>query len=279
MNRPTLDPKRELERWLFLLWANQLADVLEVMTGFRPKTEVEYPAPESEENCKWWHQPLEADRILNAWAGADEPTQRTIGRQIGLAAGLEEPINEDQLKQSYRETIQQAFSAWAAQISQKVQQPLNLVTGAEVDKPELGIDAQVRLNLEGDITARIRLRLGRDLLHWLGQLWPQSEAQEAELPAVPATNRLLEVHPNLRVLLEVELPVKISFGRTHLPLKEVLQLGIGSVVELERSVTDPVELIINNCVIARGEVVVVEGNYGVRIQQIISPEERLRILE
>jgi flagellar motor switch protein FliN len=47
---------------------------------------------------------------------------------------------------------------------------------------------------------------------------------------------------------------------------------------LNRNVSEPVELIVNNCVIARGEVVVIEGNYGVRIQEIVSPNERLRTL-
>ena len=64
-----------------------------------------------------------------------------------------------------------------------------------------------------------------------------------------------------------------------MPLKEVLKLTTGSIVELNRSIVEPVEVIVNNCVIARGEVVVVEGNFGVRIQQVVSRQERLRTLE
>ena len=70
----------------------------------------------------------------------------------------------------------------------------------------------------------------------------------------------------------------MSFGRAQVPLKDVLKLTTGSVVELNRAVSEPVEVIVNNCVIARGEVVVVEGNFGVRIQQVISRQERLRTL-
>jgi flagellar motor switch protein FliN/FliY len=76
----------------------------------------------------------------------------------------------------------------------------------------------------------------------------------------------------------VELPVSVSFGRARVPLKDVLKLTSGSIVELNRSVSDPVEVIVNNCVIARGEVVVVDGNYGIRIQEILSRQERLRTL-
>jgi flagellar motor switch protein FliN/FliY len=78
------------------------------------------------------------------------------------------------------------------------------------------------------------------------------------------------------LLLDVALPITVSFGRTSLQIREVLKLNTGSIVELERFVTDPVEVIVNDCVIARGEVVVVDGNYGVRINQLASREERLR---
>lgn len=80
------------------------------------------------------------------------------------------------------------------------------------------------------------------------------------------------------LLLDVELPVSVSFGRAQIPLKDVLKLTTGAIIELNRSIAEPVEVIVNNCVIARGEVVVVEGNFGVRIQQVISRQERLRTL-
>ena len=82
----------------------------------------------------------------------------------------------------------------------------------------------------------------------------------------------------MELLLDVELPVSISFGKTELPLKEVLKLTTGSIIELNRSVNDPVEILVNHCLIARGEVVVIDGNYGVRIQRIVSGQERLRTL-
>lgn len=72
------------------------------------------------------------------------------------------------------------------------------------------------------------------------------------------------------------MPVSVSFGRTILKLNDAVRLITGSLVELDRSLNDPVELLVNNCVIARGEVVVVEGNYGVRITEIVSQKERLQ---
>ena len=83
---------------------------------------------------------------------------------------------------------------------------------------------------------------------------------------------------NFDLLLDVEMPVTVSFGRAHMPLKDVLKLTTGSILELDRTILEPVEVIVNNCAIARGEVVVVEGNFGVRIQQVISRQERMQSL-
>ena len=70
------------------------------------------------------------------------------------------------------------------------------------------------------------------------------------------------------LLLGVKLPIRVLLGRTQLCLRDVAQLGSGSVVELDCSPNDPVEVIVNDEVIAHGEVVVVSGNYGVRITGI-----------
>jgi flagellar motor switch protein FliN/FliY len=79
----------------------------------------------------------------------------------------------------------------------------------------------------------------------------------------------------LDLLLDVELPVSVSFGKTQVPLQQVLKWTTGSIVELECMVNEPVEVLVNDCVIARGEVVVVDGNYGVRVQEIVSRAQRL----
>ncbi len=81
------------------------------------------------------------------------------------------------------------------------------------------------------------------------------------------------------LLLDVELPVSVSFGRAQLLLKDVIKLTTGSIIELNRSISEPVDVIVNNCVIARGEVVVVEGNFGVRVHEVVSRQERLRTLK
>lgn len=76
---------------------------------------------------------------------------------------------------------------------------------------------------------------------------------------------------NLNLVLDVELSMSLRFGVRQLPLREVLELASGSVVELDRQVDDPVELLLDGRVIARGEAVIVDGNYGLRVTEITEP--------
>jgi flagellar motor switch protein FliN/FliY len=75
--------------------------------------------------------------------------------------------------------------------------------------------------------------------------------------------------PNLSLVLDVPVSLTIELGRCQLPMKEVLQLNAGSVVQLDKSADAPVELSVNGKLIARGEVVVVEDRFGVKITEVI----------
>jgi flagellar motor switch protein FliN len=83
---------------------------------------------------------------------------------------------------------------------------------------------------------------------------------------------------NIEILLDVELPISVSFGGSEMQLRDVLKLGPGSVIELDKSVNDPVLIIVNHKPIAKGEVVMVDGNYGVRVLEVESTADRIRSL-
>jgi flagellar motor switch protein FliN len=87
-----------------------------------------------------------------------------------------------------------------------------------------------------------------------------------------------EENRNLSLLLDIRLNLTVELGRTKLPIKDVLELTRGSIVELERVAGEPVDLFANGKLIARGEVVVIEDNFGLRITSIVSPADRLRSL-
>jgi flagellar motor switch protein FliN/FliY len=80
---------------------------------------------------------------------------------------------------------------------------------------------------------------------------------------------------NFDLLLEVELDASVRFGSCEMELKDLLELGPGDVVELDRHVADPVDLIVGDKIVARGEVVLVNGNFGLRVTEIAEPVRRL----
>jgi flagellar motor switch protein FliN len=87
-----------------------------------------------------------------------------------------------------------------------------------------------------------------------------------------------EAAKNIERLLDVEMNVTVRFGATEVPLREIVNFGIGSMIELDLTIDEPVELLVNNYPFARGEVVVIDGYYGVRVTEINSSEERSRTL-
>ncbi len=80
-------------------------------------------------------------------------------------------------------------------------------------------------------------------------------------------------------LLDIPLIVSVEIGRTRMLIKDLLQLGQGSVIEFEKLVGEPMEVLVNEKLIARGEVVVVNEKFGVRLTDISSPAERLKHLK
>ncbi len=83
------------------------------------------------------------------------------------------------------------------------------------------------------------------------------------------------ISPGVELLLDVELEATLRFGCRELPLGEILDLGPGDVVELDRHVADPVDLIVGDKIVARGEVVLVNGNFGLRVTEVAAPRKRL----
>ena len=78
---------------------------------------------------------------------------------------------------------------------------------------------------------------------------------------------------NLDLLKDIELPVMLRFGSTRMPLEDLIRLNTGSVIEFDGSLNDPIELMVNGRVIARGEAVIVQNSYGIRISEIATPQD------
>src|SRR6185437_8862659 len=77
------------------------------------------------------------------------------------------------------------------------------------------------------------------------------------------------------LLCDIELNASLQFGSREMPLREVLELGPGDVIELDRHVAEPVDLVIGDRIVARGEVVIVSGNFALRVTEVATPQLRL----
>jgi flagellar motor switch protein FliN/FliY len=91
----------------------------------------------------------------------------------------------------------------------------------------------------------------------------------------PAASPAPALSPGIELLLDVELEATLRFGCREMPLGELLDLGPGDVVQLDRHVADPVDLIVGDKIVARGEVVLVNGNFGLRVTEVAAPKKRL----
>ena len=99
------------------------------------------------------------------------------------------------------------------------------------------------------------------------------EAAAAQPSPAPAAHAAMT--PGIELLLDVELEASLRFGCREMPLGQLLDLGPGDVVQLDRHVSDPVDLIVGDKIVARGEVVLVNGNFGLRVVDVAAPRKRL----
>ncbi len=103
-------------------------------------------------------------------------------------------------------------------------------------------------------------------------------AEMPELHSVENTNSNNE-NKNLELILDIPLRVTVELGRSKMVVSELLNLGQGSVIELNKLAGEPMEILVNDKLVARGEAVVVNEKFGVRLTDIISPKERVQQLK
>jgi flagellar motor switch protein FliN/FliY len=118
--------------------------------------------------------------------------------------------------------------------------------------------------------------------------WPAATAERSPFALGSAQSKVfpeltgdvpMTVAPGrLDMILDIPVQVTVELGRSKIPIRNLLQLVQGSVVELDRLAGEPLDVLVNGCLIAQGEVVVVDDKFGIRLTDVISPDERLRRL-
>ena len=127
---------------------------------------------------------------------------------------------------------------------------------------------------------------------WAAAMAEQAEAEAAPQPEAPAQptpavfdnlrSDAVGLSPdaakNLELVMDIPVQLTVELGRTKMPIRNLLQLAQGSVVELHELAGEPLDVFVNGCLVAQGEVVVVNEKFGIRLTDIITPTERLKKL-
>jgi flagellar motor switch protein FliN/FliY len=233
--------------------------------------------PATGHELQWWEQPFPFAPEMLFWVATPRPTWEFAGTLTLKAAGLE-TVETAEARNTWLEILGQSLSGVATAMGQVLGR--EVVCGPGAERPPEAIPqlcAIVELNFGDTILPPVWLGIAPKLAAAICNPTAGAEPETSGGERVQPTGaKTAEIPPTMDLLLDVELPVSISFGKTEILMKDVLKLTTGSIVELNRSVNEPVEVLVNHCLIARGEVVVVEGNYGVRIQQIVNRQDRLR---
>ena len=240
-------------------------------------------------------QPLLASLKENNIAIQFEATQHLSGNQ-GFVLSTKDAVRLAQLllaepedgssvmSDDHRDALSELFRQFAGAAASAVKS----LAGGEVSFEWVGLDpfpgqaalrAGIQWNSPGVTSLTLIAELGSTLVAALNPVTPPATSA-FELPAAapPPAPLAPARDPKLELLMDVELDVTLRFGERQMPLHDILDLSAGSVVELNQYVQDPVELLVGKKVIARGEVVVVDGNYGLRVMEIVSPMERIESL-
>jgi len=272
-------PQDNTALWLAEEWGRQFTRTVESMIGepvLMTLAAHELTADDidaARQDLLWWEQPLSLSSDTRIWIAASSHTWQEIGKRVLRGAGVDDAPPDD-ARGTYLEIVNQSLSGVASAFSTRVRKEISCLEGHAAPPSSSGNEAysfEITLGEQGfPLLAVFALALA-NLAENPAQLAKKLAGESAQ-PTTAANAGSIDL------LLDVELPVSVSFGRAQLMLRDVIKLTTGSIVELNRALAEPVEVIVNNCVIARGEVVVVVGNYGIRIKQVVSRQERLRTL-
>lgn len=234
------------------VWLANLASTMETLTGACPRIQPAVPiaAGSLPSELIWW-EPDFSDAEPSVWVGVGPSVRRALG-----FAASGEVISADPgcrgAEQSYQELLQRSWQGVGGALG-----------GGRMTTPPQ--DAQMfRVVIEGLGTAAMELFAAC------------REAPRDTREAKPERSKQARTGTALDCLLETEIPLSVRFGRARMLLQDIVRLSPGSVVDLNRNMDEQVDLMVNGHLLARGDVVSVQGNYALRITAV---RERGRLPE
>jgi flagellar motor switch protein FliN/FliY len=200
------------------------------------------------------------------WNGASEATWTALGEG-------------DEAQSSFFEMLSQANQGTAAVLSAGFPVPLRCQDGVK-EAPALSRDlasTQISVGFKGTEAGVILLLIEKKAFAILNPEDDESSDSSGRPDAAEVLSSLSASPAMLARLMDLQLPVCVLLGHATISIKEALKLMSGSVVELDRQVGDHVEIMVHGTIVARGEIVSVKGNYGVRIKEVISRQDRIAL--
>lgn len=205
-----------------------------------------------------------------------------------LLSGLlrrQAPEKSAELEGGLREAVAEVFHRFVAEatsvLQAKTKDALEFVFRG-FEPPRCEADFRCRLEVRGSKTRPFQVFLVADqgLVKAAATLAASAVSPSASDPEklMGSSGRLFQGKENIGLLMDMELEATLRFGEREMLLREVLNLSSGSVIELNHRVSDPVELLVCGKVVAKGEVVVLDGNYALRVTQVGSQADRMSSL-
>jgi len=262
-------PDAQMATQAMASWLESLVTVLESMTGQRPKVESqELPTNEVAKGLDWWGQSLSIQEEPSCWIGAPAESWADLGRLTLAALGVQEATDNDTTS-TCRDLMAQTNSMVASQLARHF--------GKEITGGDAILGSQP--NADGAMAFVWSLNAGltsiegaavwsATFLRHCSRFMVESAAVKTSAEDATRTSAGVALRFDGRTVDSVprlDLKVKFILGRTTLPLREVCKLNVGSVIELDHSAIEPADVVIRDRVLARGQVVVVNGNYGLKI--------------
>jgi len=262
----------------FEQWADEFARAVEMFTGERPTLE-QKPAETSQIEeweaqraaFQWWQQETEEPQKFKAWVGAQEACFS------GLAGDQGEGSDPKEL---FQEMLSQANQGAAAVLSSRFPKPLRfeaLVANPPGPLAPLRL-ACVSVTFRSAELPALIVALEAAAAKILDGPEPAKAAASVPAHEPAAANESVNGNASMiERLMDLQLPLSVLLGQTVLPIRDALKITSGSLIELDRQLGDYVEVMVHGTVVARGEIIAIKGNYGVRIKEVISRKDRFAL--
>jgi flagellar motor switch protein FliN len=263
--------------WLLDEWGQSLARAIEAMgaelPSFNKSTSGEQPQGEA---SLWWSQEFSLSPGHALWIGAAEAAWTEIGATALRAVGIE-PTNPVDVRDTYREILVQSLTSLGRSLTARCKQEVACLQGDFLAAPpENGDSGFVSFQMGQGPAISLCAKASPAFLEALAAKSAPAETAAGQSETSTAQDAAQSAVAALRSLSDLEMPISISFGTGTVPLQDALMLKRGSLVALDQRADEPVEFRVNDRLIARGEIVVVDDSYAVRIVELVSRGERLR---